>query len=94
MTHDEYWKGVWDKAHDRLTDLFANSETKISDLTGDDEFIDSYCDAKKILSFVFNHCPNADEKACAILSVGEALHALHELQEGTMSSTRASALVK
>lgn len=92
MTHDEYWKSVWDKAHARLNDLFANSETKISDLTGDEEFIDSYCDAKKILAFVLDHCPTAEEKACAILSVSEALHAFNELSE--TSSAKAGAMAR
>lgn len=92
MTHDEYWKSVWDKARERLDNLFADSETKIDDLTGDDKFIDSYHDAKKILSFVFSHCPSCDEKACAILSVNEALHALNELSEN--ASAKAGAVAR
>ena len=96
MTHNEYWTEVWTKARARINDLFAGCETKVDDIVKDDNFIDSYCDAKAILAFVFNHCPNADEKACAILSVNEALHAWHELQEHATetASQKASMLVK
>lgn len=92
MTHDEYWKAVWDKAHERLRDMFAENGKTIEDVVGDDKFIDSYCDAKKILTFVLSHCPSYEEKACAILSVDEALHAFNELSEGSVA--KAGAVVR
>lgn len=96
MTHNEYWTEVWTKARARINDLFAECDTKVEDIVKDDNFIDSYCDAKAILAFVFHHCPTAEEKACAILSVNEALHAWHELQEHATETAaqKASMLVK
>ena len=81
MSHDEYWKAVWTKAHDRLHNLFKDCKTKLCDLVGDDNGIDSYHDAKKVLAFVLECQTTAGEKACAILSVMECLIALHELHE-------------
>lgn len=83
MSHDEYWKAVWTKAHDRLHNLFKDCKTKLCDLVGDDNGIDSYHDAKKVLAFVYerHHHATADEMACATLSVVEALQSLHELHE-------------
>ena len=96
MTHNEYWTEVWNKARARIDELFANCATKVEDIVGDDNSIDSYSDAKAILAFVLRHYPTAEEKACAILSVNEALHAWHELQEHATetSAQKASMLVK
>ena len=81
MNHDDYWKSVWTEAHSRLDHLMNNCEHRVSDIVGDDEGIDSYADAKKVLTHSLRCAENCEEEACAILSVGEALHALHELRE-------------
>lgn len=81
MSHDEYWTEVWHKAHKRLEHLFEDSRKKVHHLVGDDNGIDSYDDAKKVLAFVLECQTTAGEKACAILSVMECLIALHELHE-------------
>jgi hypothetical protein len=49
----------------------------------DDNGIDSYADAKKVLAFIYNrrHCATPEEMACGTLSVVEALQAVHELKE-------------
>lgn len=79
--HDGYWKEVWNGARARLERLWHGCSKSIDDIVGDGNFIDSYADAKKILAHALKHADSCDEKACAILSVGEALHALHELSE-------------
>ena len=90
--HDGYWKEVWSGARTRLEHLFDGCSKSIDDIVGDDNFIDSYGDAKKILAYALKHSDSCEEKACAILSVGEALHALHELNEH--SSATAGAVAK
>lgn len=83
MAHNEYWKSVWETAHKRLHRLFADSKTKVEDIVEDENGVDSYCDAKKVLAFVYDHRHSAtpEDMACATLSVVEALQALHELKE-------------
>lgn len=99
MAHNEYWKETWDKAHSRLNNLFTESKMSLDKVIGDEHGIDSAHDAKKTLAFVFEHRPSCEEKACAILSVVEALMAWHELNEhkhdkDEMISARAGVLVK
>jgi hypothetical protein len=50
---------------------------------GDENGIDSYADAKKVLACIYNrrHCATPEEMACGTLSVVEALQAVHELKE-------------
>ena len=74
---------MWEKAHERLHSLFSDCKTKLHDLVGDDNGVDSFADAKKVLAFVYDHRHNAshEEMACATLSVVEALQASHELKE-------------
>ena len=83
MSHNDYWKSVWEKAHERLHSLFSGCKTKLHDLVDDDNGIDSYADAKKVLAFIYNrrHCATPEEMACGTLSVVEALQAVHELKE-------------
>lgn len=79
--HDNYWKGVWDAAHERLNHLMKDCDKDVADIVGDDNGIDSYVDAKKVLSYSMKCAESSDERACAVLSVSEALFALHELKE-------------
>lgn len=81
MNHDEYWKKVWAEAHARLGRLFKECSRDVADLVGDENGIDSYEDAKCVLAYAMKHAEDCGERACAILSVGEALQAWHELQE-------------
>lgn len=81
MTHNEYWGRVHEHAHDRLHQLFSECSTKVHDLVGDDNGIDSTHDAKAVLAFIFRHRPTCEEKACGIIAVMEALQASHELHE-------------
>lgn len=90
--HDGYWGKVWSDARTRLEHLFDGSSRSLDDIIGDENFIDSYADAKKVLAHAMRHADSCDEKACAILSVCEALHALHELHEH--SSAAAGAVAK
>lgn len=83
MVHNEYWEQVQENAHNRLHHLFSDCQTKLHDVVGDENGIDSFHDAKKVLTFIFRHQPTCEEKACAILSVTEALQATHELSEHT-----------
>lgn len=96
MAHDNHWKATWDQAHERLETLFSDSGMKLSNVIGDEDGIDSYCDAKKALAFVFAHHPSFEEKACAILSTMQALMAWHELNEhkNEAPSARTGVLVK
>lgn len=81
MNHNEYWKRVWEEAHERLHKLFAKCKISLCDIVYDHNGIDSYEDARKVLTFIYAHNPTAEEKACGTLSVVEALQALHELNE-------------
>ena len=90
-SHGEYWTNVWSGARTRLERLFDGCSKSLHDIIGDDAFIDSYADAKKVLSFALKHADDCEEKACAILSVGEALHALHELSERSSAEAGAAA---
>jgi hypothetical protein len=98
MMHDDHWKETWENAHVRLNKLFADSRIRhsVSDVIGDEHGIDSYHDAKKVLTYVLEHNATGEEKACAILSLMEALMAWHELSEHKDSSVpaRAGVLVK
>ncbi|MGN0844554.1 MAG: hypothetical protein ACI4QT_04955 [Kiritimatiellia bacterium] len=85
MTHNEYWENVHEKSAERLRSLFRNSNKCLDEIIGDDNGIDSYHDAKRVLAYVLDHCPSADEKACAILSVVESLAACHEIHEQNSS---------
>ena len=89
--HGEYWTKVWSGARTRLEHLFEGCSRSLHDIIGDDAFIDSYEDAKKVLAFALKHADDCEEKACAILSVGEALHALHELRERSSAEAGAEA---
>lgn len=89
--HDEYWKTVWDVARTRLDHLFDGCSKSVDDIIGDENFIDSFADAKKVLAHALKCADSCEEKACAILSVGEALHALHELQEHSSAAAGAEA---
>lgn len=80
MAHDSYWKDVKTKAECRLADLFEGSHTRIRDLVGDDNGIDEVKDVKKVLAYVLRH-GDCEERACAIISAGEWVHAAHELSE-------------
>jgi hypothetical protein len=57
--------------------------TKLEDIVEDENGIDSFCDAKKVLAFIYDGCHHAtpEEMACGTLSVVEALQAVHELKE-------------
>lgn len=88
--HDNYWKGVWDAAHERLNHLMKDCDKDVADIVGDENGIDSYEDAKAVLAHVLRHADNCEEEACAILSVGEALHALHELGEHSSEAAGAA----
>ena len=81
MTHDDYWKKVWTDAHTRLNRMLSECDCTVADIVGDDGGIDSFEDAKMVLSYALRCAECGSEKSCAILSVGEALHALHELNE-------------
>ena len=84
--HDEYWKHVWDEARKRLDNLFSGCGTTVDEVIGDDGFIDSYVDAKKVLSYAMRCADSAEERSCATLSVFEALQALHELREHSVEA--------
>lgn len=88
--HDSYWKGVWNAAHERLNHLMKDCAHDVADIVGDDDGIDSYADAKVVLAHALRYADNCEEKACAILSVGEALHALHELGEHSSEAAGAA----
>lgn len=79
--HDSYWKGVWNAAHERLNHLMKDCAHDVADIVGDDDGIDSYSDAKKVLTHALRCADTREDEACAILSVCEALTALHELHE-------------
>ena len=81
--HNEYWTKVWENAHARLRHLFSGCRTKLHDLVDDENGIDSYSDAKKVLAFIYDrhNCATPEEMACGTLSVVEALQAVHELKE-------------
>lgn len=81
MAHDEYWKNVWKGAHERLEHLFSNCDTGVADIVGDDNGIDSVHDAKEVLAHALRCADDCREKACAIISACECVHALHELHE-------------
>lgn len=89
--HDGYWEKVWEGARTRLEHLFEGSSKSLDDIIGDDNFIDSFADAKKVLAHALRHADSCEEKACAILSVGEALHAFHELHEHSSAKAGAEA---
>ena len=89
--HDGYWEKVWNSARMRLERLFDGGHRSVDDVIGDDGFIDSFADAKKVLAHAMRHADNCEEKACAILSVCEALHALHELSEHSSAMAGANA---
>lgn len=78
MAHDRYWSDVKERAEARLAALFEGTRTRVRDVVGDDNGIDGFCDAKKVLAHVLRH-GNCEEAACAILSAGEWVHADHEL---------------
>ena len=86
MSHDEYWKAVWTDAHARLNHLFEGCRHKVEDIVGDDDGIDTYADAKKVLAHAWRCADTNEEKACATLSVMEALQAVHELKEHSAAS--------
>lgn len=94
QTHNSHWQETWEKAHERLKHLFTESRMDINDVIGDERGVDSFADAKKVLSHVLIHHPSAEEKACAFLSVVEALMAWHELNEHGDDYARAGALAK
>lgn len=81
MSHNEYWHNVREHSEERLRNLFRKSDKCLDDVVGDENGIDSFHDAKRVLTYVLDHCPTAEEKACAILSVGESLAACHEIRE-------------
>lgn len=81
MDHDNYWKDVWTRALERLDHLMRDCDHTVADIVGDENGIDSFQDAKDVLTHALKCADNCSEKACAVLSVGEALHALHELHE-------------
>lgn len=85
--HDSQWKGIWDQAHKRLESMFNRSAMTLAEVIKDRNGIDSTLDAKNVLEFVFDHGASAEEKACAIVSVFEALMAWHELNENSPTST-------
>lgn len=79
--HEQYWKAVCDAAHGRLDRLMMDCGHDVAGIVGDDDGIDSFADAKKVLSHALRCADSHDEEACAVLSVAEALFALHELRE-------------
>ena len=89
--HDKHWKDVWDTAHERLNHLMKDCDRDVADIVGDENGIDSYVDAKKILAHALRRADNCEEKACAIISVVEALYALHELREHSSDAAGAAA---
>ena len=81
MTHDDYWKSVWHKAHERLDTLLMHCASSIHDILGNENGITSSADAKCVLAFILRHHPSCDEESCAIISCFEAVQAVHELNE-------------
>lgn len=86
--HDEYWKAVWDRAHERLNGLFEGCSHGLADIVGDGNGIDSYHDAKMVLAHAMRCADSAEERSCAVLSVVEALQALHELHEHAVAPVK------
>lgn len=80
MKHDEYWKKVGEDAIDRLHRLFRDCVKDVEDIVGDENGIDSYEDAKCVLAYALSRAENCEERACAIISATEALHAQREIE--------------
>lgn len=78
--HDSYWLKVKVEAAARIGRMFARSHVDLCDVVGDDGGVDSREDAERVLAYVLRH-GDCRERACAIVSVGEWVHASHELAE-------------
>lgn len=81
MSHESHWREVKRRAEERICSLFENCKLDIEEIIGhgmDEEF--SPHDAKKVLKHVLKH-GDCDEQACAILALGDLMHAQNELHE-------------
>ena len=87
--HDEYWKQVKEDSEECVAGLFdEGGSVSLADVLGHSRGISCRKDANEVLAYVMRH-GDAGETACAILALGDWLHACNELREH--SSTEASA---
>ena len=88
--HDEYWKQVKADSEEYVEDLFdEGGSVSLADVLGHGSGLTSRKDAKSALAYVLKH-GDACETACAILALGDWMHACNELQEHDGPSVSAS----
>ena len=79
--HDEYWKQVKADSVECVEELFdEGGAASLADVLGHARGMTCWRDARNVLAYVMKH-GDAYENACAILALGDWLHACNELHE-------------